>query len=104
MFDESQRVETVEPGAVKELERVMKEKFAANTSLRASKIGGVQAAAKIMNFTKTEMETRILSSIKKEDKDLMAEIQDNMFVFENLSSSDDQITSNASKDLLTKMF
>ena len=67
----------------------MKEKFAANTSLRASKIGGVKAAAKIMNFTKTEMETRILTSIKKEDKDLMAEIQDNMFVFENLSSSDD---------------
>ncbi|MDB4841824.1 flagellar motor switch protein FliG [Planktomarina sp.] len=83
-------IETVEPGAVKELERVMKEKFAANTSLRASKIGGVKAAAKIMNFTKTEMETRILTSIKKEDKDLMAEIQDNMFVFENLSSSDDR--------------
>ena len=75
-------IETVEPGAVKE--------FAANTSLRASKIGGVKAAAKIMNFTKTEMETRILTSIKKEDKDLMAEIQDNMFVFENLSSSDDR--------------
>jgi len=83
-------IETEEPGAVKELERVMKEKFAANTSLRASKIGGVKAAAKIMNFTKTEMETRILTSIKKEDKDLMAEIQDNMFVFENLSSSDDR--------------
>ena len=83
-------IETVEPGAVKELERVMKEKFAANTSLRASKIGGVKAAAKIMNFTKTEMETRILTTIKKEDKDLMAEIQDNMFVFENLSGSDDR--------------
>ena len=83
-------IETVEPGAVKELERVMKEKFAANTSLRASKIGGVKAAAKIMNFTKTEMETRILTSIKKEDKDLMAEIQDNMFVFENLGGSDDR--------------
>ena len=37
--------------AIKELERVMKAKFAANTSLRASQIGGVKAAAKIMNFT-----------------------------------------------------
>ena len=83
-------IETVEPGAVKELERVMKEKFAANTSLRASKIGGVKAAAKIMNFTKTEMETRILTSIKKEDKDLMAEIQDNMFVFDSLVISDER--------------
>ena len=83
-------LETVEPGAIKELERVMKAKFAANTSLRASQIGGVKAAAKIMNFTKTEMETRILNSIKKEDRDLMVEIQDNMFVFENLGSSDDR--------------
>ena len=83
-------LETVEPGAIKELERVMKAKFAANTSLRASQIGGVKAAAKIMNFTKTEMETRILGAIKKEDRDLMAEIQDNMFVFENLGGSDDR--------------
>ena len=58
-------LETVEPGAIKELERVMKAKFAANTSLRASQIGGVKAAAKIMNFTKTEMEARILNAIKK---------------------------------------
>ena len=83
-------LETVEPGAIKELERVMKAKFAANTSLRASQIGGVKAAAKIMNFTKTEMETRILNSIKKEERDLMVEIQDNMFVFENLGGSDDR--------------
>ena len=34
-------LETVEPVAIKELERVMKAKFAANTSLRASQIGGV---------------------------------------------------------------
>ena len=83
-------LETVEPGAIKELERVMKAKFAANTSLRASQIGGVKAAAKIMNFTKTDMENRILNAIKKEDRDLMSEIQDNMFVFENLGGSDDR--------------
>ena len=83
-------IETVEPGAIKELERVMKAKFAANTSLRASQIGGVKAAAKIMNFTKTDMENRILNAIKKEDRDLMSEIQDNMFVFENLGGSDDR--------------
>ena len=83
-------LETVEPGAIKELERVMKAKFAANTSLRASQIGGVKAAAKIMNFTKTDMENRILNAIKKEDRDLMAEIQDNMFVFENVGGSDDR--------------
>ena len=48
-------LETVQPDAVRELERVMQQKFQANTTLRASQIGGVKAAAKIMNFTKTAM-------------------------------------------------
>ena len=61
-------LETVQPDAIKELERVMQRKFQANTSLRASKIGGVQAAAKIMNFTKTAMERRDLEGYKEKTK------------------------------------
>jgi len=83
-------LETVQPDAISELERVMQRKFKANTSLRASKIGGVKAAAKIMNFTKTAMEQRILKDIRLEDKELMTSIQDNMFVFDNLIMSDDR--------------
>lgn len=83
-------LETVQPDAVRELERVMQQKFQANTTLRASQIGGVKAAAKIMNFTKTAMEQRIMKDIKKENKDLMQSIQDNMFVFDNLVMSDDR--------------
>lgn len=83
-------LETVQPDAVRELERVMQLKFKANTTLRASQIGGVKAAAKIMNFTKTAMEQRIMKDIKKADKDLMTAIQDNMFVFDNLVMSDER--------------
>ncbi len=83
-------LETVQPDAVRELESVMQRKFQANTTLRASQIGGVKAAAKIMNFTKTAMEQRIMKDIKKADKDLMQAIQDNMFVFDNLILSDDR--------------
>ena len=83
-------LETVQPDAVRELERVMQQKFQANTTLRASQIGGVKAAAKIMNFTKTAMEQRIMKDIKKDSKDLMQAIQDNMFVFDNLVMSDDR--------------
>ena len=83
-------LETVQPDAIRELERVMQQKFQANTTLRASQIGGVKAAAKIMNFTKTAMEQRIMKDIKKESKDLMQSIQDNMFIFDNLVMSDDR--------------
>ena len=83
-------LEMVDPEALKELEKVMQRKFKANTSLRSSQVGGVKAAAKIMNFTKEAMEKRILTDVKKVDKDLMQAIQDNMFTFENLGMSDDR--------------
>ena len=83
-------LETVQPDALRELEMVMQKKFAANTNLRASRVGGVQAAAKIMNFTKQAMEARIMKSLGKEDKTLMTAIQESMFVFDNLIMSDDK--------------
>ena len=53
----------------------MQRKFKANTSLRASQVGGVNAAAKIMNFTKQAMEARIMNALKDDDEDLMIAIQ-----------------------------
>ena len=41
-------LQTVQPEALRELDRVMQKVFSSNASLRASKVGGVQAAAKIM--------------------------------------------------------
>ena len=83
-------LDSVQPEAIAQLERVMQLQFQANTSLRASKIGGVKAAAKIMNFTKTAIEQRIMRSLAKADKNLMTAIQDNMFTFDNLIAVDDK--------------
>lgn len=81
---------TVQPEALNELEKVMQRKFSANASLRASQVGGVKAAAKIMNFTKQDMELRIMKEIRKQDRDLTESLQDSMFTFENLIKSDDR--------------
>jgi flagellar motor switch protein FliG len=83
-------LQTVGPDALRELEQVMQKKFKANTSLRASQVGGVDAAARIMNFTKQNMEARIMKDIAKGDKGLMQAIQESMFVFDNLIMSDDK--------------
>ena len=83
-------LDSVQPEAIAQLERVMQLQFKANTSLRASKIGGVKAAAKIMNFTKTAMEQRIMGKLAKADKNVMTQILDNMFMFENLIAVDDK--------------
>jgi flagellar motor switch protein FliG len=83
-------IDSVQPEAIEHLERVMQLQFQANTSLRASKIGGIKAAAKIMNFTKGTTEQRIMGSLAKIDKNLMTTIQENMFVFENLIAVDEK--------------
>ena len=83
-------LQTVGPDALRELELVMQNKFKANTSLRASQVGGVDAAARIMNFTKQNMEARIMKDIGKGDKGLMQAIQESMFVFDMLIMSDDK--------------
>ncbi|KGM87763.1 flagellar motor switch protein FliG [Roseovarius mucosus DSM 17069] len=81
---------TVQPEALRDLEEVMRAKFKANTTLRASQIGGVKAAARIMNFTRQDMEERIMKDIRKDDKTLSEDIQDNLFVFDYLIKSDER--------------
>ena len=83
-------IQTVQPDALRDLEIVMQKKFAANTSLRASQVGGVKAAAQIMNFMKGEDEQKIFKEVAKFSKNLMTEIQEAMFVFDNLIKSDDK--------------
>lgn len=83
-------LQTVQPDALRELEIVMQRKFQANTSLRASQVGGIPAAAKIMNFLTQDIEARIMSALKEDDEDLMVAIQESMFVFDNLIMSDDK--------------
>ena len=83
-------LETVQPDALNELERVMQLKFKTNTSLRASSVGGVKAAAGIMNFTKQNMESRIIKSLGEKDRLLAKEIQESMFTFDTLILMDDR--------------
>ncbi|MFD0857504.1 flagellar motor switch protein FliG [Roseovarius aquimarinus] len=81
---------TVQPDALRDLEAVMRAKFKANTTLRASQIGGVKAAARIMNFTRQDMEERIMKDLRKDDKSLTDDISDNLFVFDYLIKSDER--------------
>ncbi len=97
-------LETVQPAAMEELEAIMKKQFANNSTAKSSSFGGVKAAAKIMNFTKTELESQIMQGLEAIDADLMLKIQDNMFTFENLTGVDNRgiqvLMRNVEPDLL----
>jgi flagellar motor switch protein FliG len=83
-------LDTVQPSAMAELESIMKQQFSKSASAQSSSFGGVQAAAKIMNLTKTALEASIMNGLNEIDPDLMLKIQDNMFTFENLMSVDNK--------------
>jgi flagellar motor switch protein FliG len=78
-------LETVQPSAMEELEAIMRKQFSTSSSAKSSSIGGIKAAAKIMNFVKVDIEGAIISGLSDLDADLLQKIQDNMFTFENLS-------------------
>jgi len=88
-----QRVATldrIQPSAMEELESIMKKQFSNVASSSSSSFGGVKAAAKIMNFTKTELEGPILQGVGQLDEELALKIQDNMFSFDNLGGVDNR--------------
>ena len=97
-------LETVQPSAMEELEAIMKKQFANNSSAKSSSFGGVKAAAKIMNFVKSDLESSIMGGLSKLDADLLQKIQDNMFTFENLTAVDNRgiqvLMRNVEPDLL----
>jgi len=83
-------LDTVQPSAMDELEQIMKQQFSSSSSAKSSNFGGVKTAAKIMNFTKVELEGKIMEGVSKIDEELALRIQDNMFTFDNLSGLDNR--------------
>jgi flagellar motor switch protein FliG len=83
-------LETVQPSAMEELEGIMTQQFSSSSSAKSSSFGGVSTAAKIMNFTKVDLETSIMSGVTNLDEGLAMRIQDSMFTFDNLSGVDNR--------------
>lgn len=83
-------LETVQPAAMKELEQIMKTQFSNNSSAKSSSFGGVKTAAKIMNFVKVDIESKLMSGLVEMDPDIAQRIQDNMFTFDNLINIDNR--------------
>ena len=55
-----------------------------------AKMGGLKAAASIMNYLDTTIEGQLMDAIRDNDEEMSQQIQDLMFVFENLIDVDDK--------------
>ena len=83
-------LDSVQPSAMAVLEGIMAKQFTNNTSSKASSIGGIETAAKIMNFAKVDGESGVMTGVTKMDKELATQIQDRMLTFENMADIDNR--------------
>ncbi|MCY1278380.1 Flagellar motor switch protein FliG [compost metagenome] len=81
---------TVQPSALKELNQILEKQFAGNNNSTRTTLGGVKRAADIMNYLDSSVEGALMDSIRQADSDLSVQIEDLMFVFDNLADVDDR--------------
>jgi flagellar motor switch protein FliG len=83
-------LEGIQPAALKDLNEVLYKVLAGGDKIRKSSLGGVKAAAEIINLMGTSLEAGVIDSIRENDADLAQKIMDKMFTFEDLLKLDNK--------------
>lgn len=89
----------IQPNALLELNDVLSKVLAGGEKLKKTTLGGVRAAAEILNFVGTTSEKAVLDTIREYDNELSQRIQDEMFTFDNLLDVDDRGIQTILRDL-----
>ena len=80
----------VQPTALTELNDILEKQFSGNQGGQSTMVGGLKTAADILNFVEGSAEAAIMEKIKEQEPDIGQNIEDLMFVFENLVDVDDR--------------
>lgn len=80
----------IQPAALRELNDVLTKLLSGNESVKKTSIGGVRAAAEILNFMSGENEASVMGNLRNYDNDMADKIMDEMFVFDNIMDIDDR--------------
>ncbi len=83
-------MEGIQPTALKDLNEVLFQVLSGSDKVRKSSLGGVKAAAEMINLMGTNIEGTVIESIRNHDPDLAQKIMDKMFVFDDLIKLDDK--------------
>jgi flagellar motor switch protein FliG len=82
-------LEAVQPAALRDLDEVLTQRLKGSDRARKTSRGGVKAAAEILNHLDGALEASVSAHIRGMDADLAQQIQDSMFVFDDLLELDD---------------
>jgi flagellar motor switch protein FliG len=83
-------LDTVQPSALQELNDILEKQFSGSAGSQTTTMGGYKCAAEIMNNLDSTVEGELMESIKEVDEELGNQLQDLMFVFDNLRDVDDR--------------
>ncbi len=96
-------IDGIPPAAFEELDSVMEKQFHGNENVKSSSVGGIRAAAEMLNFVEGSTEEMILSQIREHDEGLSSRIQDEMFVFDNLMDLDNRSIQTLMREIDSKL-
>ena len=80
----------IQPMALQDLNEVMSRLLAGGERQRKATLGGVKAAADIINLLGGSVETAVLDYLRDADHELAQQIVDNMFTFDDLVKIEDR--------------
>jgi flagellar motor switch protein FliG len=83
-------MDEVPENAIAELDEVLQHRFKQTGTLKMTNMGGIRSAASILNQVQKEMEKKIFEELDVTNAAMSQQIQENMFVFENLMDVDDR--------------
>ena len=80
----------IQPQAMRELDSALEQLVAGGSRVKRSDIGGVRAAAEILNKVGTDAEAVIIEMLRSADPELADKILDAMVIFDNIMEIDDR--------------
>jgi len=84
------KMQEVPTHAIIELDNVMQQRFSQSGGFKSTEMGGVRNAAEILNTLEKDIGAKVIEELDERDPPLSQEIQDSMFVFDNLLDADDK--------------
>jgi len=94
-------LEGVQPDALQELDAIMENQLSGNSGAQTAQMGGIQTAANILNLMEGSVSAELIDAVVESDDEIGQQIQDKMFVFDNLIDVDDRGIQSLMKEVST---
>lgn len=90
------------PEVLREVERIMENKFSSVVTADFTMAGGIESVAEILNRSDRATEKAILDSLEMKDPEVAEQVRELMFVFEDLVHLDDRSVQRVLREVDTK--